>query len=523
MDGIQDKNIHDKVIPKPFRRNTGLLIMCEKRYPAMSSKKINVFWFKRDLRFFDNEALYAAINHPSPLLLVYIYEPSLLEEPHYSDRHWQFVSESIKDLNTELASFNTRIISIREEVVSVFERIIEHVPIYTVFSTQETGIQRTFVRDKAFKIFCEHKGVKWLEFRNGGVIRGLKNRNTWREQWYAYMAQRIKTIDLSKARFHEPKFIDELFEKSRIKLPFANYPHMQKGGRKAGKTWEDSFFKERIAYYSNYISKPENARYGCSRLSPYFAWGCISIREVYQRAQKLREKNRYKNQLDGFMSRLRWQAHFIQKFEMEPRIEFEAFNKGYLDFDQPYNQAYVEAWKGGRTGYPLVDAAIRAVSETGYLNFRMRTMTVSFLMHHLFQHFSTGAQWMARQFLDFEPGIHYAQFQMQAGFTATNTIRIYNPTKNALEHDPEAVFIKKWIPELKSLPANLAIEPWKMTAMEELFYNVQLGKDYPHRIVDTKETRLHALKMLYDRRKHTQTKHEMARILQKHTLKNREN
>jgi deoxyribodipyrimidine photo-lyase len=484
---------------------------------------INVFWFKRDLRLYDNEALHAAINQPNPLLLVYFYEPSLLKDPHYSDRHWQFVYESIKDLNAELAPFNTRIISIKEEVVPVFERIFNHMPIDTVFSTQETGIERTYNRDKAFNNFCKGKGVKWQEFRNGGVIRGLKNRNTWKNYWYAYMAQKIKTIDLSKGLFQEPHLIANLFKENSIELPFADYPQMQKGGRKAGKIWEDSFFSERIAYYSSYISKPENARYGCSRLSPYFAWGCISIREVYQRAQKLKEENRYKYQLSGFMSRLRWQAHFVQKFEMEPRIEFEAFNKGYMDFDQPYNEAYVAAWKAGETGYPLVDAAIRAVRETGYLNFRMRTMTVSFLMHHLFQHFSTGTQWMARQFLDFEPGIHYAQFQMQAGFTATNTIRIYNPTKNALDHDPEAIFIKKWVPELSSLPAPLAIEPWKMTAMEEMFYSVKLGTDYPHRIVDTQVTRVHALKMLYDRRKYTKTMKEKARILQVHTLKDRDN
>jgi deoxyribodipyrimidine photo-lyase len=484
---------------------------------------INIFWFKRDLRLFDNEAFHAAINHNNPLLLVYFYEPSLLCDPHYSERHWQFVSESITDLNEELAPFGTRIISISEEVIPAFARITEHVPVDTVFSNQETGIQRTFDRDKAFKKFCKVKDIKWLEFKNGGVIRGLKNRDTWKERWYDYMGQNIKPIDLSKARFKETHLITELFKEQTIEIPFADQPQMQKGGRKAGKVWENSFFNERLAYYSSYISKPENARYGCSRLSPYFAWGCISIREVYQRAQKLREKNRFKNQLNGFMSRLRWQAHFIQKFEMEPRIEFEAFNKGYKDFDQPYNESFIAAWKEGMTGYPLVDAAIRAVKETGYLNFRMRTMTVSFLMHHLFQHFSTGAQWMARQFLDFEPGIHYAQFQMQAGFTATNTIRIYNPTKNALDHDPEAVFIKKWLPELSSLPAPLAIAPWKMTAMEEMFYNVKLGRDYPHRIVDTKVTRAHALKMLYDRQKFRETMNEKARILNVHTLKDRDN
>ncbi len=204
---------------------------------------------------------------------------------------------------------------------------------------------------------------------------------------------------------------------------------------------------------------------------------------------------------------------------MEPRIEFEAFNKGYLDLDQPKDDEFIIAWKSGKTGYPLVDASIRAVVETGYLNFRMRSMTVSFLVHHFFQHFSVGSSWLASQFLDFEPGIHYGQFQMQAGFTATNTIRIYNPTKNALDHDPEAVFIKQWVPELKNLPPALAIEPWNMTSTEMEFYNFQLGKDYPDRILDITETRKQALKILYGVRKNKLTQEEKKRILDTHTLK----
>jgi len=325
---------------------------------------------------------------------------------------------------------------------------------------------------------------------------------------------------LENAKFLNSK-TPELDSNLPQKLRFTNRHDMQIGGRAEGLTWMNSFFEERLAFYSEYISKPEKARYGCSRLSPYFAWGCISIKEVYQKSIALKKLSPYKKQLNAFISRLRWQAHFIQKFEMEPRIEFEAFNKGYLDIEQPVNKTYVNAWKDGKTGYPLVDASLRAVKETGYLNFRMRSMSVSFLVHHLFQHFSTGSAWLARQFLDFEPGIHYAQFQMQAGFTGTNTIRIYNPTKNALDHDSEAVFIKKYIPELRELPTEFAIEPWKLTAMEETLYNFKLGVDYPERIVDIRETRKLALAKLYAKRKEPLTITEKDRILKVHTLKRR--
>ncbi len=335
------------------------------------------------------------------------------------------------------------------------------------------------------------------------------------------MTQETKTLNLDSGTFISNPYFEISNSYFINKHSFREDHSMQKGGRTEGLKWMESFFKIRLAMYSEYISKPEMARYGCSRLSPYIAWGCLSIREIYQKCVVEKKASTSKKQLNAFMSRLRWQAHFIQKFEMESRIEFEAFNKGYLDFEQPLNSRYVEAWKTGQTGYPLVDASIRAVKETGYLNFRMRSMIVSFLVHHLFQHFSTGSEWLARQFLDFEPGIHYGQFQMQSGFTATNTIRIYNPTKNALDHDPDAVFIKKYIPELIHLPVEFAIRPWLLTSMEEKFFNFKLGENYPNRIVDTNETRKEALKKLFAKRKDDLTLSEKERILNVHTLKRR--
>lgn len=487
----------------------------------MDKTLLNIFWFKRDLRLEDNDALLAALQSTNPLLLIYIYEPSLQLDPHYSERHWQFVFESLKDLQKRLAPYNTEVIIFEREVISCFESLLEHFNIENVYSTEETGIELTYARDISFAEFCDERSIKWYEYQNGGVTRGLKNRDTWRKLWYDYMGKPLTNFQASEKNFYPIEDLPEELCQKKFWITYPENSKMQRGGRTEGKIWEDSFFDHRLQFYSDYISKPELARFGCSRLSPYLAWGCISVREVYQRSIELKKTSPYKKQLSAFRSRLRWQAHFIQKFEMEPRIEFEAFNKGYLKLDQPRNEVFVTAWKDGKTGYPLVDASIRAVKETGYLNFRMRTMCVSFLLHHLFQHFSTSASWLAQQFLDFEPGIHYAQFQMQAGLTATNTLRIYNPTKNAIDHDPEAVFIKKWVPELSDLPTHLAIEPWECTPMENILYEFEPAITYPDRIVDISETRAFALKELYGLRKDKLTQKEKQRILNTHTLKQR--
>jgi len=495
----------------------------------MSKAEINIFWFKRDLRLTDNEALNHALTSRNKLLLVYIYEPDIWRDPHYDPRHLNFIKESLHDLNVKFAAKNTRILCIESGVVPFFQQLLHRFKVKTVFSTEETGLDVTYKRDIEFSKFCSEQCISWKEFQNNGVIRGIRNRKTWRKAWYSYMRAPVSEPDFNAGMCFSTDEVEDVYNgvdevyKGYAKFQTDTKPHdFQKGGCTEAYTCMHSFFTERISKYSDYISKPELSRYGCSRLSPYFAWGNLSIREVYQKAFGLKKTSHHKRQLNAFMSRLRWQSHFIQKFEMEPRMEFEAVNKGFLDLEQPMSQEYLERWTSGTTGYPLVDASIRCVVETGYINFRMRSMIVSFLTHHLFQHFSTIGPWLARQFLDFEPGIHYGQMQMQAGFTGTNTVRVYNPVKNSHDHDSEAVFIKKYVPELRELPVNLALEPWAITPMEKKLYSFTYGKDYPERIVDISETRKFALQKLYGQRKSDLARAEKERILERHTIRRKD-
>ena len=487
----------------------------------MNKEKINLIWLKRDIRLHDNEAISSAIKSGKRFLIFYAFEKILLHDLHYNERHWDFIKQSIVDINKELIGYKSKVLSVSSDIIGLCNQIQNFYAIDTVYSHIETGILTTYVRDKEFKRYCRNNNINWKENINNGVQRGLLHREKWYEDWECYMQKKQEVFNPQEDQILK---LDEIKEIEKISHPISletpSDTKFQKGGRSIGIKYLTTFFNERHKEYMFHISKPELSRTSCSRLSPYLAWGNLSVREIFQEGKKVKTKANTRH-IGAFLSRLRWQAHFIQKFEMEHVMENASVNKGYHKLKKSISKKYQDAWKTGTTGFPLVDACMRCLKETGYLNFRMRALTVSFFTHILWQPWQDATTHLSQMFLDFEPGIHFPQLQMQAGETGINNLRIYNPVKNSIEHDEDAKFIKKWVPELKKLDTFFAHEPYLMTPLEQQLYDFTLGKDYPNPIVDLKKTRKKASDILWNLKKNPEVNKESKRILLKHTLSDR--
>lgn len=476
-------------------------------------EKINIVWLKRDLRTTDHDALHKAEQLKQKYIIIYIFEDSQLNHPDFSERHQQFIYKSILEMNKILSIYQRKVNIFHGEAKEIFEYLGTKYQLNQVFSFQESGTLNSWKRDKQVSQFFRNKKIEWTEFENQAVIRGSKNRNGWDKHWFVYANSKIINNTFSQNNFHLNKtpFDFDIEKFQHLK----KYPNQyQPPGEKYAKKYLNSFIQNRAKNYNRYISQPEKSRYSCGRISTYLSWGNISLRTVFQYIKKAPNYNDHKRAYNSFLSRLKWRSHFIQKFEVDCSYEQICINKGYEQMQYKNDDNLLEKWKNGLTGFPMVDASMRCLKHNGWLNFRMRAMLVSFLCHYLEQDWRRGVYHLAQLFLDYEPGIHFTQFQMQAGVTGINSIRVYNPIKQSIEKDKNGVFLKKWIPELSSINNDLIHQPWLLTDIDLI--DNPISETYRNPVISTSLASSDVKKQLWELRKNDRVKSESRRLLNIH-------
>lgn len=475
---------------------------------------MNIVWFKRDLRVSDNAALSSAINCGNVLPL-YIYEPALWQQPDMSRRHYDFLNECLKSLRADLKSLGLTLVTKTGDTLNILNSMHERYTVKSLWSHQETWNGWTYQRDIRVKQWALTNNIQWNEPAQNGVVRNISTRNGWSANWNKEMRKPASILNTITGVVDEASDITP--SPKQLRLFGDSCRNRQPGGSLEAQTLLKTFLYERGKEYSKEMSSPVTAFDSCSRLSPHFAFGTISVREAFSATEKricelksisLEERGNWMRALRSFAGRLRWHCHFIQKLEDQPSIEFNNMHPLYDGLrENDFNEEYFEAWREGRTGYPMIDACMRALKETGWINFRMRAMLMSFSSYHLWLHWRRPALYLAKLFTDYEPGIHYSQAQMQSGTTGINSIRIYNPTKQGVDHDPKGDFIRKWIPELRATSNELIHNP--ATEHSKLH-------DYPCPIVDEKSARKTAAGKIFNLRRASLHKEQAKKIFIKH-------
>ncbi|MEM7254918.1 MAG: deoxyribodipyrimidine photo-lyase/cryptochrome family protein [Pseudomonadota bacterium] len=488
-----------------------------------------IVWFKRDLRILDHLPLANALAR-GPTLALYVLEPGLWAKPDRSWKQWQFLRGCLDDLDARLRDAGGSLTVVIGDVVGVLDQLNREHATFTLHAHEETGNDWTFRRDIRVADWCAAHGVEFVETPQFGVFRRLAKRDGWARRWRTHMQQPLTTLGPTR-RWLRTTLTSDSAWRDWVPPVSPEPGFTPRTGRHVAEATLHSFLLSRGEQYQNAMSSPLTAEAGCSRLSADLAHGTLSMRELTQSTWRRQEQIRalapphrghWGKSLHAFQGRLHWHCHFIQKLESEPRIEFENLVRAYDGLrETEFDQLKFDAWCEGRTGYPFVDACMRSLAATGWLNFRMRAMLVSFAAYDLWLHWREPSLHLARLFVDYEPGIHYSQMQMQSGTTGMNTVRIYNPIKQSSDHDPNGEFIRRWIPELAPLPDETIHQPWQTPATDQQRLGCVIGKHYPTPIVDHGQAARIARSRVYAVRRTPKAREESKAVVERHASRRR--
>lgn len=467
---------------------------------------MQIVWFRRDLRLKDNEII-GKLDRNKEVLAFFIIDPWFYQQPEVSAARVKFLFESIENLDTNLRKLGSKLYLFEGKSVDVIRQLTRSLlnlgkqP--KLYFNRDVQVDYGVDRDRAIVEFYQQQGLE-IHLGRNNFLQETENYDTLWLDYHEYQKRALYStpqfINTPQLSLDLPQLtIARLKQKYRHFLEAESYRYL--GGEDNAKGTLNTFVSHRYRGYHWKMSRPWLAMGGAtSHFSAHLTFGTISTRTVYQAitavANSLPTQSKDNYSLKTFLDRLRWHDKFSQRHYFHPEL---AFRNRYPEFDEWYSPielegdklALFEAWCKGRTGYPLVDASMRQLNVMGWMNFRMRAMCVTFLCINCGISWHHGARYFMSKLVDGNIAINHWQWQAQAGVTnpMSKTFRIYNPTKNLQEKDPDLKFVRYWIPELESY------------SMKDLSKAYISTNNYPRPILDWQQTRKTNGKIVSDLRK----------------------
>ena len=461
---------------------------------------IGIVWIREDFRIENNAALsYASQNHEAVIAL-YIYNNNDYDNKREAQKWW--LSESLKVFKNDLSNFNINLQILKGDEISIFSKIKtkDNISIYWNKIYEPDVIERgKKIRDILIKKKIDYKYFKGNilnEFQNV-----TKNDGTpfkvftpfWRTAEQIYLSStpskeyKIRKKNKIKSFFKDCIKPDKILPKKNWFKKFENYWEVSENkSKKILKNLLDNKIKD----YGTARDIPSIE--GTSKLSPYIKHGQIHVETIWKRCGEIKSKNiGYRK----YINELGWREFSHSLINYFPEFLKGNFRKEFDRFPWIKNEKFLNAWKKGMTGYPIVDAGMRELYETGWMHNRIRMVVGSFLVKHLRINWTEGEKYFRNCLLDFNKANNVAQWQWVAGCGADAApyFRIFNPILQGEKFDKEGLYVKKWVPELNKVPPKFIHKPWEMELKYQEAIKTIIGKDYPKPIVIHEDARKAAL------------------------------
>ena len=398
--------------------------------------KISIFWYRRDLRLEDNTGLFKALNENKNILPIFIFDDAILDELPEDDARVNFIYESLAKINKQLNKHNTSLQILKGQIDDVWKNLVTTYDIQKVYLNKDYE-PYAIKRDQKIKEFLNSIGIEMKSFKDQVIFEEDEIVKADGKPYTVFTPYKRKWLEkFTKVDLNSIVNFDNFYKKN------IDFPSLNQLGLKNSTIKVKKYSLKNVATYSETRNFPNLD--STSYLSPHLRFGTISVRQIIIEL---------KNKSETFLSELIWREFFMQIIFHFPHVVTKNFRAKYDGIQWINNKEDYKNWCQGKTGYPLVDAGMRQLNETGYMHNRVRMVTAGFLCKHLLIDWRYGEAYFAKKLLDYELSSNNGNWQWAAGTgcDAAPYFRIFNPTEQLKKFDKSLTYTKKWVKDFDTL------------------------------------------------------------------------